>query len=407
MASFCYRGRSAAGEAVNGVMDAASDNDVAQHLFSQGIFPVEILAVTERSNSSFLSLLRKRDKVKQDDLIFFSRQMHTLLKAGVPLLDACNSLRESYINTPLERVLVLVSDALNAGSDFSGALRRQPEVFSTLMVSFVELGEATGNLPEVFLTLSAHLEREREMKRRLKAAMRYPMIVIIAISIAIMVINVVVIPAFAKTFTKFKAELPWQTKAMIATSDFTVQYWPFIVMAIGAAIYGWRKYINTAQGRVRWDTFKLRLPIVGAIFSAAAFERFARVMALSIRSGMPWDQSLTLIAQTSGNTFIEKHVMRMRDEVEKGSGLALAAGRSGLFPSLVLQMIAVGEQTGAIEDLMDQIAQYYERDVDYRLSALSGAIEPILTIAIGVIVLILALGVFLPMWNLSKVAFAK
>ena len=266
----------------------------------------------------------------------------------------------------------------------------------------LHVGENTGQLDVAFKQLADYLEMERETRKRVKQAVRYPTMVLAAISIAIVLINVLVIPAFASFFAKFGAELPWQTKVLMATSDFFVQYGWFLLIALGLSIYGFMQYINTEDGRYQWDRFKLKAPLVGGIFERIALGRFSRTFSMTYRTGVPILQALVVVANAAGNAYIAKFVNDMRGQIERGETLTRAATNSGMFTPLVLQMLAVGEETGALDSLMDQVADFYEEEVDYDLKGLSDAIEPILIVVMGVMVLIVALGVFLPMWDLAS-----
>lgn len=286
-------------------------------------------------------------------------------------------------------------------------MRRHPDVFSSFYISMVRIGETTGRLDKVFLNLFDHLEFEREMRDRVKSALRYPIFVVIVMCIAIAVINLFVISAFARVYACFNAELPIMTRLLINISNFTVTYWPVILIALGAAGIAIRTYIATPTGRFKWDKAKLRIPVVGKILLKATLGRFARSFALSSKSGVPIVQGLSVVAKTVDNAYITSRIEQMRDGVERGESILRTAVTTGVFTPVVLQMVAVGEESGALDDLMDEIADMYEREVDYELKTLSAQIEPILIFFLGILVLILALGVFLPIWDLGQAAFKK
>jgi len=265
----------------------------------------------------------------------------------------------------------------------------------------------TGLLDEIFIQLYDHLEFERDMRERIKTAMRYPSFVIMAMAIAIVIINLFVIPAFAKVYEGFHAELPTITKVLIGFSGFMVSYWLLMLAMVVAAAMGFRFYINTTEGRYKWDKYKFKLPVVGAIIFKATLSRFARSMALSFKSGMPILQGLNVVAMVVDNAFMRSRIEQMRDGVERGESILRTAVATGVFNPVVLQMIAVGEETGDMDGLMFEIASMYEREVKYEVATLSSKIEPILIVALGILVLILALGVFLPMWDLGKAAMHR
>ncbi len=409
MPFFAYKARNARGELLQGVLEAADSNGVADQLFNTGVTPVHI-AETSRptidGDETWWTRLTER-KVQHMDVQLFSRQLYTLLKSGVPIMRGLAGLQESAINKAFGRVVKDLRESLDAGRELSAAMRRHPKVFSTFYVSMVRVGELTGRLEEVFLRLFDYLEFDREMRARISSALRYPIFVIVAMVAAMAIINLFVIPSFAKVYAGFHAELPLMTRILIGTSNFTVHYWPLVLTMMIAAVVGFRVYIGTVAGRFNWDKIKLRLPIAGKIMLKGTLARFARSFALSSRSGVPIVQSLTVISQTVNNAYICSRVEQMRDGVERGESILRTAVATGVFTPVVLQMVAVGEETGEIDDLMDEIAQMYEREVDYELKTLSAQIEPILIIMLGIMVLILALGVFLPIWDLGKVALKQ
>jgi MSHA biogenesis protein MshG len=267
----------------------------------------------------------------------------------------------------------------------------------------VKVGENTGRLEESFFRISQYLEREKETRERIKAALRYPLFVIVAIGIAIAIINIWVIPAFAGLFAKADVALPWQTRFLMATSAIFVQWWPVMLGAIIGGIVGFRFYIKTDQGRYVWDRYKLKIPLVGDIIRRATLARFSRSFSMALTSGVPLIQALTVVSRAVDNEFVGESVLNMRNGIERGESLTRTAALSNMFTPLVLQMMAVGEETGQVDELLGEVADYYEREVDYDIKNLSASIEPILIVAIGIMVLILALGVFLPMWDMAKV----
>ncbi|OGI44611.1 MAG: MSHA biogenesis protein MshG [Candidatus Muproteobacteria bacterium RIFCSPHIGHO2_01_FULL_65_16] len=406
MPVFLYKGRNKRGEAVRGHIDAVSPDAVATQLFNSGITPIDI--ALPRAGADVLAALRawveSSGKVQLVDLILFSRQMYTMMKAGVPIMQALRGLRESTRNLAVAKVITSIGESLDTGLDLASALKRHPQVFSQLYVSMVQVGETTGSLQEVFEQLALYLEREKDTRDRIKSATRYPVFVVVAMAVAMFIINLFVIPAFAKVYAGFRIELPWATKLLIATSNFTVAYWHLMLAAVVLGVIALRFYVNTAEGRYRWHKIKLKLPVVGKILYQATLGRFARAMAVMIKSGVPLVQGMTVISRAVDNDYIGERVVQMRDGIERGETIARTAATTAMFPPLVIQMISVGEETGAVDELMFNVADYYEREVDYDIKNLSDAIQPLLIIVLGVLVLILALGVFLPMWDLVQVA---
>jgi MSHA biogenesis protein MshG len=286
-------------------------------------------------------------------------------------------------------------------------LARQGKVFGPFYVSMVRVGELTGQMDEIFLRLSDHLEFERYMREQVRSALLYPAIVMIVMALAIFIVNIFVIPQFAKIYKAFNAQLPPITQGLIAFSNFMVTYWWLVLLLIGAAAWGFALWTRTERGRYTWDRTKLRLPIAGKIVIKATLARFARSLSLALKSGVPVVQSLSAVAQVVDNDYIGKQIERMREGVERGESVLRTAGNSGVFTPVVLQMVAVGEESGSLDRVMDEIGDMYRREVEYELKTLSKQIEPILIIFIGVLVLILALGVFMPIWDLGRAALKR
>lgn len=403
MPLFHYTARNKQGTKLTGEMQAGSCQEIAQQLNKNGITPIEINWVKKAQSKAFMSWRGGLETPKPTELITFSYQMFTLMKAGVPINRALRSLEKSAHNPSLLMILSNIIKCLEMGKTLSTALSLQPTVFSNFFVNIIRIGENTGSLDESFLRIAKYLELEKNTREQIKAALRYPIIVIIGISIAIVVASVVVIPKFAAIFAQAKVDLPLQTRIILAISDFMVASWPILLIGsliIGVAIRFW---LHTQRGRYQWDKFKLRLPIIGSIITRALLGRYARVFSVTLTSGIPLIQALTDAAQAVDNTYMSTFILQMRHGIERGETLTRTAQASGLFTPLILQMIEVGEETGKIDSLLLQVAEVYEREVDYATKNLSVLIEPILLVIIGIMVLILALGVFLPMWDLVSV----
>lgn len=409
MATYAWRGRNNRGEAVSGELEAATEGGVADQLLAIGVAPVQItLAANAQAPVSEGLLARlNRKPVVIDDILIFSRQMYTLNKAGVPILRAFGGLQASATKPAMVDLFKDIRSSLDQGRELSAALARHQDLFGAFYISMVRVGEMTGRLTEVFLRLNEHMEFERDVRERIKQATRYPSFVLIAMAIAIVVLNVFVIPVFAKVFAGFNAELPLITRGLLGFSNWMVNWWPLLIaISIGTAM-AVRAYIRTPEGRYRWDSRKLKVPIVGDILLKATLARFARSFALSSQSGVPLVQALTVVAQTVDNAYIGSRIEQMRDGIERGESISRCASATGVFTPVVLQMINVGEETGELDSLLFEIAEMYERDTDYAIKGLSAAIEPVLLVAIGALVMLLALGVFLPLWNLGQAAMGK
>lgn len=412
MAIFAYKGRNGRGDLVEGTLDGDDSGIIANQLMNTGITPVEISQFRgvlggASGKPGWIKRLLTEQPVTPLDLMLFSRQMYTLLKAGVPIMRALAGLQESTQNPTFSALLQDLRESLDSGRELSAALRRHPKVFSPFYVSMVQVGEMTGMLDTTFIRLYEHLEFERDMRERIKAAMRYPSFVIMAMVIAIVVINLFVIPSFARVYAGFHAELPLITRMLIGFSGFMVDYWLLMLAMLVAAVMALRYYISTPDGHYKWDRYKFKLPIIGEIIFKATLARFARSMALSFKSGMPILQGLNVVGMVVDNEFMRSRIEQMRDGVERGESILRTATAASVFNPVVLQMIAVGEESGDMDGLMFEIAAMYEREVKYEVASLSSKIEPVLIVALGIMVLILALGVFLPMWDLGKAALHR
>ena len=409
MAIFEWRGRNNRGEAVNGQLEAMTENGVADQLKTIGVIPVHIApakAEAQEGTESWWSKLNRKPIV-DEDLMIFSRQMYTLNKAGVPILRAFSGLQASATKPAMVDLLKDIRSSLDQGRELSAAMARHQDLFGGFYISMIRVGEMTGRLTEVFLRLNEHLEFERDVRERIKQAMRYPIFVLIAMAVAIVILNIFVIPVFAKVFAGFNTQLPLITRGLLAFSAWMIKWWPLLIAGgIGFAV-AVRSYLRTTEGRYRWDSRKLKLPIIGEIILKATLARFARSFALSSQSGVPLVQALTVVAQTVDNAFIGARIEQMRDGIERGESISRCAAATGVFTPVVLQMINVGEETGELDNLLFEIAGMYERETDYNIKGLAAAIEPILLAVIGVLVLLLALGIFLPLWDLGAAAQGK
>jgi MSHA biogenesis protein MshG len=405
MSQFRYQARSAAGALVEGIMEASSAVMVADQLQAGGSTPVRITASASKkaAGPSARQWQFGGGRVDTDDLILFCRQMFSLTKAGVPLLRSLRGMTESA-GKPImaETVLAVLAD-LEGGRDLSGSMRRHPKIFPALMVNMIQVGESSGRLDESFKEVATYLTREKQTADQIKAALRYPSFVLVAISVAIAIITLFVIPTFAKLFKSQGAQLPLPTRIILGLSNFAVAWWWAILIALVAGFFAWRAWVRTEAGQLIWDRFKLRLPVVGSIIRRAILVRFARGFAMAYGAGVPLLQALTLTSQAVGNSFVQQCLGKLQRGVEHGDTLTRSAAASEMFTPLVLQMLAVGEETGAVDTMLLEVGDFYEREIEYDISRLASAIEPILIMVIGGMVLVLALGVFLPMWNMSSV----
>ncbi|MBR9784602.1 MAG: type II secretion system F family protein [Gammaproteobacteria bacterium] len=406
MPQFSYAGKSAQGGPLKGIIEAASAQAAAQALLSQNIVPISIeetKKVSGTNNSSGFdigSLLEQ--KVGLDEMIIFSRQMYSLLKAGIPIIRAIKGLSENASHKRFQEILKDIADQLEQGRSLSSAMVKYEKVFTRLTISVVVVGENTGKLDDVFLQLALYFEREQETRKRIKSALRYPTFVLIALAIAMFILNLFVVPVFTQMFERFDTELPIMTRVLIGTSNFFVNYWWLILIVLIATIISVKQYVNSTNGRLKWDKFKLKLPVVGSIIERSLLARYSRSFSMILRAGVPLTAGLSLTADAVDNAHMQMRIKAMRQGIEKGDSLLRVSKNSELFSTLVLQMIAVGEETGRLEQLLEESADYYEREVDFDLKSLTAKIEPILIGFVAVMVLILALGIFTPMWNMMS-----
>ncbi|MDF1583575.1 MAG: type II secretion system F family protein [Methyloprofundus sp.] len=403
MPQFSYKARNELGKSIAGLVEAESQIAAARVLISRGMTPVSIQkAAINTDVMQDFNQWQALNALGLTDLILFTRQMYSLSKAGVPIIRAIQSLKTSTRNKALASALGDITKSLESGLALSQALAKHPRIFDTLFRSIIAVGESSGSVDQAFYQISQYLEREKETQSRIKSAIRYPIMVIVAIAIALTIVNIYVIPAFKGVFDKINAELPWQTTLLINTSDFSVAYWPYILAALVVSMVTFKAYLHSVTGRLRWDQFILKIPLIGSIISRATMERFSRSFAMILSSGVPLISGINIVAGAVGNTFVGSKLKQMGVGIERGDTISRMAMATQLFPALVIQMIMVGEETGNISDMLLEVADFYEAEVDAEVKNLAVAIEPILLSVIGAMVLVLALGIFLPMWNLSS-----
>ena len=399
MPLYDYKGRSSGGELVTGQIEAANEAGVGDLLMGRAILPVEIKPAKIKAARIDVAELFGSG-VKLDDLLIFSRQMYALTKAGIPIIRALRGLAENTNSKKLKEALLDVANQLERGRTLSAAMNAHPKVFSKLLSSIIHVGENTGKLDEAFIQITDYYEKEQATRKQIKQATSYPKMVLVALTIAMFLLNTQVIPVFANMFSSLGAELPWTTKALLASSDFFVNYWLHLLVLMGAGMFGLKRYVATEKGEYLWAKYQLRMPLIGNILERAVLGRFARSFSMMLQAGVPLTNGLTLVSDAVDNVYMARKIIEMRITIERGESLLRAANRSEMFTPLVLQMVAVGEETGQIEDLLSEVANYYEREVDFDLKNLTAKIEPILISIVAGMVGILALGIFMPMWNI-------
>lgn len=405
MPTFRYTARDAQGRAVSGNVEGLSGDAVARQLGSSGMVPLDIVEVapSQALGAAFMESLGL-GRPSRVDLILFTRQMYALSRAGVPITQALRRLASTSRNAVLGRTLMAMLEELEAGRDLAMAMSRHPRVFGPLLTAIVRVGEESGRIDEAFLRLNQHLEREQKVVEQVKTAVRYPIIVLVFVAIAVFVLMTLVIPEFAKLYGAFDVELPLPTRVIIGTSNFFAAWWWLILGAALGAAWWLRRHVQTEAGRLRWHGLLLRLPIIGNIVRRATLARFARAFAMATRSGVPVLQALAVVSLAVENDVIAKQLLGMRGAIERGDSLTRAAAAQECFTPLVLQMLTVGEETGQIDEMLVEVADFYEREVDYDVRNLNDLLQPILTVIVAGVVFVLALGVLLPMWDLVKLA---
>jgi MSHA biogenesis protein MshG len=405
MPLYQFKGRGGNGQLVDGEIEGSNSGAVAGMLMERGVTPISI--VESKAQPDILEVARDRlqlYRVSIEELLMFTRQMSALIRAGLPITRAIGGILESIENPMMIRALRDVLEQLESGRSLSVACARHPKVFSNLYVSMIQVGENTGKLDSTFTLMSDYIDRNRRITQNIKTALRYPTTVVIAIAIAMAIVNLFVIPKFAVFFEKNNLELPWQTIVLLETSRFFVNYWYLLLGGLIAAIFGFRYYISTTDGRYNWHRIIIRAPLVGDIMHRAFMARFARSFAMAYSAGVPIVQAMGVIARSIGNDFIASHVNGMREGIERGEALTRTARSTGMFTPVVMQMFAVGEESGNLEEMMTFIADFYEVEVDYDVKTLSDKIEPLIYVAVGGLVLMLALGIFVPMWDVAQLA---
>ncbi|MCX7946722.1 MAG: type II secretion system F family protein [Hydrogenophilus sp.] len=421
MPVFRYRARTSSGELTTGTVEATNAEQAATQIVGRGWIPVAVEEVPADRRGTVKGGSRKEGELpewlswldparrapKLDDVLFFTRQFYSLVKAGVPTIVALNRLADTLPNVRLGEAVREIARDIEAGRDLASAFARHRSLFGTLYLGMLRAGEESGKLEEFLQSLGVYLERDKVTTQRIKAALRYPAIVLTVITIAVAILTIFVIPQFASVFAGAGMELPLPTRIILGVSKFMQEFWWVVLGGMAAAYWGFYRYTETPRGRLWWDEIKFRLPKIGWIVFRATLARFARATAMTFAAGVPTTLALQLIARATDNEFLAGKISQMAEGIERGESMVRAAARTRVFSPLVLQMIAIGEQTGRLDEMMQEVADYYDREVDYDIEHLSDLIEPVMLLIVGGMVLVLALGIFLPMWEMTGMAKAK
>lgn len=401
MPKFNYIGRSLEGKEVKGSTNASTREGVAEQLMRDQIIPIKIFLEGDSSLKRFMNFELTPKKIKTEEMVAFCRQMQTMIKVGITVVDGLIHIGNSTQSTTLKRILPEIAESISSGKTLTESLKRHNKIFSPVFINIISAGENSGKLDYSFERLTSYLQLEDKTIKQIKSAVRYPLIVLIVIIAAFAVVNLFVIPSFAGIFEKVGADLPTPTKVLVATSTFFVNNWMLMAGMIVVFVISFVLYIKTKKGRYVWHYLLLKMPIAGKILTNAMLARFCRIFAMILQTGIPLVKGFSLVAETLGNDYVAAKVDSMREGVERGDSITKVAGELNLFPAMVMQMLAIGEETGALDTLLVEVAEYYEGEVDYDLNRLNDLIEPIMLVIMGVMITMIAIGVFLPMWSIA------
>lgn len=404
MPTFQFQGRNMEGKAISGKRLALSANNLSEQLIKEGIVPINInleqenLSVVDKIKSSFLT-----KSALIQELTMFSRQMHVLAKTGVPITDAIRELAQSSHNQQFAYALHGIVERLEAGMDLAGAMQQYESIFTPLMISIIRVGQDSGRLDEAFLNINEYLELEGGAIKKLSASLRYPTFVLIAIVAAIVLMNIFVLPTFAKIFAQANIELPKVTLFLLAMSRFFTHYWYILLISIVAIVIAIHLALKQQRYRLIWDGFKFKIPVLGHILRRIVLLRFAQTFAVTLHSEIPIDDGLKLSAKALGNAYASEEVMKVREKIQHGNSFVQAAKTSDLFTPLELQMLAVSDKTGELQSILEQLVIFYQREVNYDIKRITDLVEPLLIIMLAGMIAVLAFAVYLPIWNMVKV----
>ncbi|MBF0612352.1 MAG: type II secretion system F family protein [Magnetococcales bacterium] len=403
MAEFTYQGRrQGSGEWVTGTCRAQDASAVASWLQEQGILAIRITPLPSSTLPWPFS-----PRLAPDELLFLTRQLAALCKAGLPLARGIQGLAESAISPLLKRLLLDVLLELQSGHSLATAFACHPKVFDPLFIKIVAMGEETGRLEEAFQQLHHHLSHQKTMRQRFADALRYPAMVVTAVLMAVWVVGIWVIPTFSQVFSSFGAQLPWMTRLLLSFSHFLTHYGMWVLLLLVALALTTGYLLTTPGGRRWWLSFLMRLPGFGLAFRHMLLARVAHGLAMGMASGLSLVKTLTMVADSVDHPLVEGAMATMVQQVDRGASFSSAAQSSGVFTPLALQMIHMGEESGQLDTLLAQTAEYYDSESRHAIATLQTYMEPILTLLVALLVLLLAMGVFLPMWDLGRVALRR
>ena len=398
MPTFAFTAREAgSGREVRNTIDAPTEQEAIAALMGRN------LLVTSINEASGKKGRARTGAVPLQDIVVFTRQLATMIDAGIAIVASLQTLADQALNKTMKDIIRDITSRVESGDNFSQALHRHPKVFNRMYVSMVDAGEKGGLLQEILDRLATYLENTARLRKKVKSAMMYPTVVtLVAMSITIFLI-VKVVPVFGDIYDGFDAELPKPTQVLIAISEFMKKSWYIIVAILGAAAWGWLKFIDTKPGREFWDRIRIKLPIFGSIAHKICLARFARTLASLIRSGVPILEVLNIVANTCGHTGMEKSIRSSAVDIEKGDGIAVALGRHPIFPIMILRMMSAGESTGRIDAMLEKVADFLDEEIDTTLSGLTSLIEPLLIVFLGVVIGGIVICMFMPIFKMSEI----
>jgi len=404
MASFSYQAINESGANVSGLVEAESAEMVESLLLSKGFIPSSVIPA-KTAGAGGLSLLDRinaRIGISSKDLILFSKQFRSMMHAGIPIIRIFEVLENQTENKALKKVISNIGQDIKTGATLYDAMKKHPRIFSPLYLSMVSAGEASGTIIDVLDRLIKIIEHEAKVKSDIKSALQYPIIVVIALGLAFFILLTFVIPKFASMFAKVGLDLPIPTKIALFLYAIIADYWSIAIPVVVGLIIGLRWWFNTVKGRYVLDTFLLKIPLFGPLFQKAAMSRFASIFSILHASGIPVMQSLDILSGTIGNSAISREFEIVREKIREGQGIAGPLKTAKYFPPMVVDMVAIGEESGNIEDMLRQVSIHYDDEVSYAVKGLSDALGPILVVGLAAVVGFFALAIFLPMWDMTK-----
>jgi len=404
MPKYIYEAINENGDTASGTLEAESVEVANSILIYRNLIPSKIKEQSKPGDNHWLKAILGTGTVKVMDLVMFTKQFHSMLVAGIPMLRIFSILEDQTENKGLKDAISKIIQDINQGSSLSDALDKYPKIFSRLYCDMIKAGEISGSVPIVLDRLIYIIEHEAKVKSDVKSAFRYPMIVVIALSVAFIVLLTFVIPRFISIFNAVGLDLPWPTKIAMLLYTFLSNYWYLIIGVIVITVFGMISYFKTSNGKFVRDSFLLEMPIIGPVFKKAALSRFASIFAILQTSGVPIMQSLTILSATMGNEALKRSFDHIRERIKEGAGISVPLKSAKYFTPMVIDMIAVGEESGNIDEMLRAVAKHYDDEVEYAIKGLSDAIGPILIVGLAAIVGFFALAVFLPMWDLTKMA---